>query len=48
MLYALVDSKGDMVEEVWDTTRGEGGWNLKFNRSFNDWKLEQTQRFISL
>ena len=24
-LYALDDSKGAMVEEVWDSLRGEGG-----------------------
>ena len=47
-LYALADSKGAMVEEVWDTMRGEGGWNLRFIRPFNDWELEGTQRYISL
>ena len=48
MLYALADSKGAMVAEVWETMRGEGVWNLRFIRSFNDWELEETQRFISL
>ena len=48
MLYALVDSKGAMVWEVWNSTRGECGWNLRFFISFNDWELEETQNFISL
>ena len=47
-LYALVDSKGAMVGEVWNSMRGESGWNLRFIRSFNDWELEETHNFISL
>ena len=39
-LFAMVASKGAKVGEVWDTTRGEGGWNLRF-RSFNDWEMEE-------
>ena len=35
-LYALVNSKGAIVEEVWDSSRREGGWDLRFFRSFND------------
>ena len=35
-LYALAESKTAMVAEVWDTTRGEGTWNPRFMRSFND------------
>ena len=47
-LYALADSKGAMMGEVWNSTRGEGGWNLRVIRSFNDWEMEETQNFISL
>ena len=36
-LYALVESKGAMVGEG----GGEGGWNMRFIRSFNDWELEE-------
>ena len=28
--------------------RGEGGWNLRFIRPFNDLEMEETQRLISL
>ena len=48
MLYAMTASKGPKVGEVWDTTRGEGGWNLRFMRPFNDWEMEEMQRLISL
>ena len=26
--------------EVWDQSVGQGSWNLKFVRDFNDWELE--------
>ena len=34
--------------EVWVTMRGEGGWNLRFIMSFNDWEMEEIQRLITL
>ena len=42
-LYAVAASKGAKVGEVWETTGDGGGWNLRFIRPFNDWKLEKTQ-----
>ena len=47
-LYAMAASKGAKVGEVWDTTRGKGGWNLRFIKPFNDWEMEEIQRLISL
>ena len=47
MMYALANSKGATVGEVWDTTWGEGVWNPRFVRPFNDWEIEEVQRFIS-
>ena len=48
MLYAMATSKGVKVGEVWDTTRGEGGWDLRFTKPFNDWEMEEIQRLINL
>ena len=45
-LYLLVDSKGALATEVWNSTRGEGAWNPKFVQPFNDWELVIVQRFI--
>ncbi|RVW37305.1 LINE-1 reverse transcriptase-like [Vitis vinifera] len=28
------------VEEMWDQNFGQGGWNLRFLRDFNDWEME--------
>ena len=36
------------MAEVWDTTRGEGTWNPRFTRSFNDWAIHKVQNFINL
>ena len=47
-LYSLANSKGATMEEVWDSSRREVGWNLRFFRPFNDWELEEAQRFINL
>ena len=33
--------------EVWNTTRGKGGWNLRFIRPFNDQEMEEIQRLIN-
>ena len=47
-LHAMADSKTAKVGEVWESLRGEGGWNLRFIIPFNDWEMEETQRLISL
>ena len=46
-LYAITTSKGKMIGEVWESLRGEGGWNLRFFSPFNDWELDEAQRLIS-
>ncbi|RVW47779.1 hypothetical protein CK203_091747 [Vitis vinifera] len=32
--------KNATVNEVWDSSLGQGGWNLRFSRDFNDWELD--------
>ena len=48
LLFALADSKGAMVADLWNTYRGDGVWNSKFMRSFNDWEMELIQNFVQL
>ena len=38
-LFALDVHRNATVEEVWDQNFGQGGWNLRFFRAFNDWEL---------
>ena len=39
-LYALAVQRNATVNEVWDSNFGQGGWNLRFFRGFNDWELD--------
>ena len=36
-----------MIGKVWESSRGEGGWNLRFFKPFNDWELNEAQRLIN-
>ncbi|RVW47660.1 putative mitochondrial protein [Vitis vinifera] len=36
------------VSEVWDSRLGQGGWNLRFARDFNDWELDQIRDMLNL
>ena len=47
-LYALSNSKGAMASELWENIGGNGVWNPKFIRGFNDWELECIQIFLGL
>ena len=35
-LFALAVHRNATVNEVWDSNFGQGGWNLRFSRDFND------------
>ena len=39
-LYVLAIHRNATVDEVWDSTFGQEGWNLRFIRAFNDWELD--------
>ena len=39
-LYILAAHRNASIEEMWDQNVGEGGWNLRFIRDFNDWEVE--------
>ena len=46
-LFALATSKEAWVKEVW-IAKGErrGSWTPTFNRSFNDWEMEEVRRLL--
>ena len=48
MLYTLSGSKGASVKEVWRPIRELGGWDLQFERHFNDWELEMVENLFNL
>ena len=34
--------------EVWENSKKGGGWNLYFERPFNDWEMENVENLIGL
>ena len=45
-LFNLVAHKDARVAEVWDSSRVDGGWSPVFERPFNDWEMEEVERFL--
>ena len=46
-LFSLAALKDARVAEMWDSSRGGGGWSPNFLRSLNDWEVEELERFLS-
>ena len=38
-LFSMAAQRNVTVEEYWDQNLGQGGWNLRLLRDFNDWEL---------
>ena len=36
----------DARVDVWDSSREDGGWSPVFLRPFNDWEVEEVERFL--
>ncbi|RVW76031.1 hypothetical protein CK203_055324 [Vitis vinifera] len=47
-LYILAAHRNASVEEMWDQNVGEGGWNLRFIRDFNDWEVEMVDDLLQV
>ena len=45
-LFNLAAHKDARVADVWDSSREDGGWSPVFLRPFNDWELEEVERFL--
>ena len=45
-LFNLATHKNAKVANVWDSSREDGGWSLVFLRPFNDWEVEEVERFL--
>ena len=44
-LFALSVDKEAWVVDIWDPLV-EGGWDPCFSRAFNDWEVEEVERFL--
>ncbi|RVW54014.1 Transposon TX1 uncharacterized 149 kDa protein [Vitis vinifera] len=47
-LFALAVHRNATVNEVWDSSLGQGGWNLRFSRDFNDWELDLIRDLLNM
>ena len=45
-LFALAVSKDAWVNDVWSSTNGGGSWSPDFSRPFNDWEVDEVDRFL--
>ena len=39
IIYTIAATKDANLEDLWDWSREEGGWNPTFLRSFHDWEI---------
>ena len=47
-LFNMAAHKEVLVADVWDFSRAEGGWSLVFVKDFNDWEMEEVERFLQI
>ncbi|RVW28251.1 putative glucan 1,3-alpha-glucosidase [Vitis vinifera] len=47
-LFELAVHKNATVNEMWDPSMGQGGWNLRFHRDFNDWELDLIRGLLNM
>ena len=45
-LFSMTAQRIVTVEETWDQNFGQGGWNLRFLRAFNDWELDMVGNLL--
>ena len=39
-LFALAAQRNASVNEMWDSSLGQKGWNIRFSKNSNDWELD--------
>ncbi|RVW85327.1 putative ribonuclease H protein [Vitis vinifera] len=47
-LFNVAAQKGATVGDLWDQNAGQGEWNLRFLRSFNDWELPLVEELLQI
>ena len=47
-LFNVAAQKGATVGDLWDQNAGQGEWNLRFLRSFNDWELPFVEELLQI
>ncbi|RVW63478.1 putative mitochondrial protein [Vitis vinifera] len=47
-LFALAVQRNATVNEMWDSSLGQGGWNIRLSRYSNDWELEAIRELFHM
>ena len=47
-LFAAAAQRNATVGDMWDQKSGQGGWNLRFIRGFNDWELDMVGELLQI
>ena len=47
-LFALAMHRNATINEVWDSSLGQGGWNVRFTRDSNDWELDLIRALFNM
>nr|CAN73960.1 hypothetical protein VITISV_023007 [Vitis vinifera] len=47
-LFALAVQRNASVNEMWDSSLGQGGWNIRLSRNSNDWELDALGELLHL
>ncbi|RVW74561.1 Copper-transporting ATPase PAA1, chloroplastic [Vitis vinifera] len=47
-LFELAVQRNASVNEMWDSSLGQGGWNIRLFRNLNDWELDALGELLQL
>ncbi|RVW71658.1 Translation factor GUF1-like, mitochondrial [Vitis vinifera] len=47
-LFELAVQRNASVNEMWDSSLGQGGWNIRLSRNLNDWELDALGELLQL
>ncbi|RVX09762.1 Transposon TX1 uncharacterized 149 kDa protein [Vitis vinifera] len=47
-LFTAAAQRNATVGDMWDQNSGQGGWNLRFIRGFNDWELNMVGELLQI
>ena len=47
-LFNVAAQRNTTVGDMWDQNSGQGGWNLRFIRGFNDWELIMIGKLLQI
>ena len=47
-LFALTVQRNSSINEMWDSSLGQGGWNIRLSKNLNDWEMDALGELLHL